>query len=56
MSQIANKDQLFCCSLGFQEAFDSIWNNGLLLTLVNNKIGGKFYQLHVVSDHVFTEK
>ena len=28
----------------FQKPFDSIWRNGLLLKLLDNKIAGKFYR------------
>ena len=41
----AKKGKLFCCFIDFQKAFDSIWHDGLLSKLINNKIGGLFYQL-----------
>ena len=33
--------------LYFQKAFDSVWYNGLLYKLLDNKIGGKFYHFIV---------
>ena len=41
----ANKGKLFCCFIDFQKAFDSIWHDGLLSTLISYKMGGRFYQL-----------
>ena len=44
-----NYIQLYCC-YGllrfdhFQKPFDSIWRNGLLLKLLDNKIACKFYR------------
>ena len=34
---------LYCCFVDFQKAFYSVWYNGLLYKLFDNKIGGKFY-------------
>ena len=44
----ANKGKLFCCFVDFQKPFDSVWHKGLLLKLIDNKIGGLFY--HLISD------
>ena len=39
---------LCCCFVNFQKAFYSVWYNGLLYKLIDNKIGGKFY--HFIAD------
>ena len=35
--------KMFACFVDFKKAFDSVWHNGLLLKLLENEIGGKFY-------------
>ena len=37
--------KIYACFIDFKKAFDSIWHDGLLLKLLENKIGGRFYDL-----------
>ena len=37
--------KIYTCFVDFKKAFDSVWHDGLLLKLLRNKIGGKFYSL-----------
>ena len=41
----STKGKLFTCFIDFKKAFDSIWHDGLFYKLLQNKIGGKFYDL-----------
>jgi hypothetical protein len=34
------KKNIYACFVDFKKAFDSIWHDGLLLKLLENKIGG----------------
>ena len=36
---------IYACFVDFRKAFDSVWHDGMLLKLLRNKIGGKFYNL-----------
>jgi hypothetical protein len=40
-----NKEKIYACFVDFKKAFDSIWHDGLFLKLLENKIGGRFYDL-----------
>ena len=40
-----NSGKIYACFVDFRKAFDSVWHEGLLLKLLQNKIGGKFYDL-----------
>ncbi len=40
-----NNDKIYACFVDFKKAFDSIWHDGLFLKLLENKIGGRFYDL-----------
>ena len=40
-----NSGKIYTCFVDFRKAFDSAWHEGLLLKLLQNKIGGKFYDL-----------
>ncbi len=35
----------FGCFIDFKKAFDSVWHNGLLLKLIQSRIGGKTYDI-----------
>ena len=37
--------KIYACFVDFRKTFDSVWHEGLLLKLLQNKIGGKFYDL-----------
>ena len=37
--------KIYACFVDFQKAFDSVWHGGLLLKLLENGIGGRFYDL-----------
>ena len=37
--------KIYPCFVDFRKALDSVWLEGLLLKLLQNKIGGKFYDL-----------
>ena len=37
--------KIYACFVDFRKAFDSVWHDGMLLKLLRNKIGGKFYNL-----------
>jgi hypothetical protein len=37
--------KIYTCFVDFRKAFDSVWHDGMLLKLLRNKIGGKFYNL-----------
>ncbi|MEW8547650.1 MAG: reverse transcriptase domain-containing protein [Candidatus Thiodiazotropha sp.] len=36
-----NKNKLFCCFIDFQQAFDTVWRQGLWTKLDHSKINGK---------------
>ena len=38
-------EKIYTCFVDFKKAFDSIWHEGLYLKLLENKIGGRFYDL-----------
>jgi hypothetical protein len=40
-----NNEKIYACFVDFRKALDSIWHNGLFLKLLENKIGGRFYDL-----------
>ena len=40
-----NKTKIFSCFVDLRRAFDSLWHNGLLYKLRQNKIGCKFYNI-----------
>ena len=40
-----NNGKIYACFVDFKKAFDSIWNDGLFLKLLENKVGGRFYDL-----------
>ena len=40
-----NNGKIYACFVDFKKAFDSIWHDGLFLKLLENKIGGRFYDL-----------
>ena len=42
------KENYIAFFLDFQKAFDSVWHNGLLYKLLDNKIAGKSY--HFIAD------
>ena len=44
VKQHKNKN-IYASFVDFKKAFDSIWHDGLLLKLLENKIGGRFYDL-----------
>ena len=37
--------KIYACFVDFKKAFDSVWHDGLLLKLLEYKIGGRFYDL-----------
>ena len=37
--------KIYACFVDFKKAFDSVWHEGLYLKLLENKIGGHFYEL-----------
>jgi hypothetical protein len=40
-----NNGKIYACFVDFKKAFDSVWHDGLFLKLLENKIGGQFYEL-----------
>ena len=44
VTQKSNK-KIYACFVDFKKAFDSVWHDGMLFKLLNNKIGRKFYDL-----------
>ena len=40
-----SNEKIYACFVDFKTAFDSIWHDGLFLKLLENKIGGRFYDL-----------
>lgn len=40
-----NNGKMYACFVDFKKAFDSVWHEGLFLKLLENKIGGNFYNL-----------
>ena len=40
-----NNEKIYACFVDFKKAFDSVWHEGLFLKLLQNKIGGQFYDL-----------
>ena len=40
-----NNEKIYTCFVDFRKAFDSVWHEGLYLKLLENKIGGRFYDL-----------
>ncbi len=40
-----NNKKIYARFVDFKKAFDSIWHDGLFFKLLQNKIGGKFYDL-----------
>ncbi|KAL2089119.1 hypothetical protein ACEWY4_016018 [Coilia grayii] len=43
--QKGKKGKIFACFIDFSKAFDSVWHEGLLLKLLDYKIGGKTYDI-----------
>ena len=41
----SNGSKIYACFFDFKKAFDSIWHQGLYYKLLQNKIGGRFYDL-----------
>ena len=37
--------KIYACFVDFKKAFDSVWHQGLYYKLLQNKIGGRFYDL-----------
>lgn len=44
VNQVKN-GKIYACFVDFKKAFDSVWHEGLFLKLLENKIGGHFYDL-----------
>ena len=40
-----NNKKIYTCFVDFKKAFDSVWHEGLYLKLLENGIGGRFYDL-----------
>lgn len=40
-----DKGKIFGCFIDFKKAFDTVWQDGLLLKLIQNGIGGKLYDI-----------
>ena len=40
-----NHGKIYACFVDFKKAFDSVWHDGLFLKLLENKVGGRFYDL-----------
>ena len=40
-----NNEKIYACFVDFKKAFDSVWHKGLYLKLLENGIGGRFYDL-----------
>ena len=40
-----NNGKIYACFVDFKKAFDSVWHDSLLLKLLQNKIGERFYDL-----------
>ena len=40
-----NNGKIYACLVDFKKAFDSVWHDGLFSKLLENKIGGRFYDL-----------
>ena len=40
-----NNGKIYACFVDFKKAFDSVWHDGLFSKLLENKIGGRFYDL-----------
>jgi hypothetical protein len=40
-----NNEKIYACFIDFKKAFDSVWHEGLYLKLLENGIGGCFYDL-----------
>ena len=40
-----NGGKIYACFVDFKKAFDSVWHQGLYYKLLQNKIGGRFYDL-----------
>jgi hypothetical protein len=40
-----NNEKIYACFIDFKKAFDSVWHEGLYLKLLENGIGGWFYDL-----------
>ena len=40
-----NNGKMYACFIDFKKAFDSVWHKGLFCKLLENKIGGRFYEL-----------
>ena len=43
--QQSENGKIYACFVDFKKAFDSIWHKGLYLKLLENEIGGRFYEL-----------
>ena len=41
----SNNGKIYACFVDFRKAFDSVWHQGLFYKLLENKIGGRFYDL-----------
>ena len=37
--------KVYACFIDFKKAFDSVWHQGMLFKLLQNKIGGKVYDI-----------
>jgi hypothetical protein len=40
-----NNEKIYACFIDFKKVFDSVWHKGLYLKLLENGIGGCFYDL-----------
>ena len=40
-----NNKKIYACFVDFKKALDSVWHDGLIYKLLDNKIGGRFYDL-----------
>ena len=48
----ANKKPLFCAFLDLSSAYDKVWREGMYMKLIDNGIGGKFFNIiHSMYQH-----
>jgi hypothetical protein len=45
LNNACNNKKIYACFVDFKKAFDSVWHDGLFYKLLDNKIGGRFYDL-----------
>ena len=43
--QRQNNSKIYICFVDFRKAFDSVWHDGFFLKLLENRVGGKFYDI-----------